>query len=90
MNRMQTTDVIVHLFSAASVLSDAAFTAPVEAEHSEAVGGGAMTICGFELLFVLVLDADHFIRCVRRNKVSKKEANRKKTCQRIKRIKNKM
>ena len=77
----------VNLFVAESVLSDAAFTAPVEAEHSETVGGGALTICGFELIFVLILDADHFMRCFcKSKKLIQKHAKKQRRDYRISRI----
>ena len=54
---------ITVIVSGESVLvTDEDFATPVEAKNSVAIGSFALTLCGFELLFILLLDADHIVK----------------------------
>ena len=54
------------------LVNDKAYATPVEAKHSTAVGGSALTLCGLELVFVIVLDADHILRFLGKTKCGRK------------------
>ena len=51
-------------------MSDKNFATPVEAKNSAVIGGSALTLCGLEFMFLLLLDADHITRFLRKFKTS--------------------
>ena len=51
------------------LVSDKNFATPVEAKNSAVIGGSALTLCGLEFMFLLLLDADHIVRFLRKFKI---------------------
>ena len=69
------------------LVSDKAYATPVEAKHSTAVGGSALTLCGLELVFVIVLDADHILRFLAKTSCGRKLLKRTNTTTSVKSLK---
>ena len=62
------------------LVSDKDFATPVEAKNSAVIGGSALTLCGLEFMFLLLLDADHIAGFLRKFKIGQPVIHRLAKC----------